>query len=1138
MNQPAPAKKRPLVILAIFVLLLLVLCLWLYFRKPAEAGGETAPTLKAETILAFLPSADADETTVSMMKAAAAQILEDAQAAESQVSALAWRDGVPPRGPSFELSAVSTPAELESALSSARAGGNLTAAFRQAKTLSEQSASPYRKVVLLTDRAPMDGEEEEEGAYDNLDSAAYRYANAAAGAASELSLRDSLSVVAFLREISGREFDFARRFFNDIQTGGYYEILSADALGAFRKQVASELLAESGAQKLTFRYMRGRDYSAVCYYSDDYFSASPYEYNQSLATMSLSFAMSAFASGDQPRYADKSANARDLLKKIGAAESAIDTNEWFTLRPETDSIGVVSGSKPISVNGEPYTLIAVAMRGGGYGREWASNFTIGETGQHSGFDTAKNNVLGYLKDYIAKQKITGRVKFWVTGFSRAAATANLVAGELDKGYDFGADITYAPQDVYAYCFETPAGALVEETRNQEVYYNIFNIINQSDPVPFVAPSSLGFGRYGIDRYLPSAQSSSNYLAERAAMLRVYRALDSTGAYGVDNFRMQKLNLANLLAKDKSVAEEDAKNNYSQGVYLSNYVTTLAKEFIKDRENYVARYQDEIREICSIIYGCSDAQQEALINSLTEQAAANWPQVVAAYFNPLVPKEGAFSIVSDWLVNAVNAAGVDDYDEETLRSAGAALSDLLVNLLARYPNEATTLVKNLSGIGEAHSWELCFAWMASMDANYKRGAETAFNQGDYRIVRVNCDVDVSVRDDSGAVVAQIVNENPQDIRGSSIISAVNENGEKVVILPMDSAYRVSVTRREDSEPAAPSGGASESVNIGIDEYSAQSADVARGVDYLDIPLEPGETLEGALPVADAAQETAYALAAPDGSAIASASDLSGEAAETVYAVAAAPSDENAGMVLGGGAFHYGDFAQLEAAPHDGYAFAGWHDPADMETPVSTEAVFRFCVTQDAELVAVFTTVEPTAAPVKGGAFADVSPQSYCYDAVMWASETGVAGGTTETTFSPSEPCTAAQAVTFLWRAAGSPEPTATQSPFADLSPDAYYYKAVLWAAERDIAMGTAENTFSPEKTVSRSQFITLLYRTFGTERMDENPFADVPGDAYYRDAVAWAYAKGVTRGVTATTFQPLRACNRGQIVTFLHRYFVR
>ena len=1135
-------KRRSLLVLAVFILLAFLLCLWLYRRNPpATDGGETAQALRQETALIFFPSADADDATVNVMRAAATRLFEDLQAAESQVSVISWRAGVPPKGPSCATSAVASTSELAEALEAAQIGGSLSAAFRFAQELSETSANPYRRAILLTDRAPADGEQSDEGAYDALDSASFRYANAASAAAAKLSARDALCVVGFLQGLSGQEFDFARRFFNDIQTAGYYEVLNGGGLDALREQIAAELSAESGVQKLGFRYMHGRDYPAVCYYSDDYFTASSYEYNQSLATMTMSFAMSAFASGDQPRYANKSANARALLKEIGVPESAIDTNEWFTLRPETDSIGVVSGSKQIIVNGETYTLIAVAIRGSGYGREWASNFTIGETGQHNGFDTAKNNVLAYLKTYLEKQKITGAVKFWVTGFSRAAATANLTAGELDKGYDFGADITYSPADVYAYCFEPPAGALVSETRNQELYYNIFNIVNQSDPVPFVAPAPLGFGRYGIDRFLPSAQSSSNYLNERAAMLRVYLAMDSVDAYGVDNFRMRKINLANLFAKDKPVIEEDAKNNYSQGVYLSNYVTLLSKEYIRSRENYVAEYQDEIREVCSVLYGCSDEQQTALFNALRAQIENNWSKAVIAHFNPLAPDGEEYEIVGEWLSEAVRAAGVtDEYSDETIRSAGAALSKLLVNLLIRHPNEAATLAANLGGVGEAHYPELCYAWMASMDANYKRGAETAFNAGDYRMVRVNCDVDVSVRDEDGEVVARIVNETPQEVRGSGIISAVNENGEKIVVLPMDSAYRVSVTRREAAPETAQE--ASETVNLAIDEYSAQAEDMARGVDYLDVPLAPGETLEGVLPAAPesgAPDETpvAYELTDAEGQSVESASDLSGDTAAEVYAVTVTPSDETAGMVLGGGSFRYGDFAQLETTPMDGYAFVGWYDG---DALLSEEAVYRFAVTADAELAAVFTEARPASASVKANPFSDVSPQSYCYDAVLWASETGVAGGVTDTEFRPREVCTAAQAVTFLWRAAGSPEPSSTDSPFDDIDPDAYYYKAVLWAAERDVTMGTTESTFSPDKTVSRSQFLTLLYRAFAdaAETPAENPFADVPDDAYYRDAVSWAYAQGVTRGVTATAFEPLRSCDRGQIATFLYRYFAR
>ncbi|MBR4211410.1 MAG: S-layer homology domain-containing protein [Oscillibacter sp.] len=1131
-------NKRYLWILAVFLLLLFLLCFWLYRRNASRPGERDAvPATRAEVVLAFLPSASADDSTVNVMSAAARQLFDEFQAAESRVSVLYWRSGVPPEGPSCTVSAVSSESDLQTALGRSERGGTLSTAFQYAKGLPDEGASLTRKVVLLTDRAPLDGEQSEEGPYDAHDTAAYQYANAASQSAAELSLRDGLSTVAFLQELSGQEFDFTRRFMNDIQTDGYYEVLNADALEALRKQLVDELLAESGVQKLTFRYPNIRDYSAVCYYSDDYFANSAYQYNPSLATMSVSFSLAAFASEDQTRYANKSINARNLLKSIGVAESALDTNEWFTLRPETDSIAVVSGSKPVTFDGQTYTLIAVAIRGGGYGREWASNFTLGETGQHEGFDTAKNHVLDYLKSYIQKQHITGPVKFWVTGFSRAAGAANLVGGALDQGYDFGADITYSPEDVYAYCFEPPAGALVEETRNQEVYYNIFNIVNQSDPVPFVAPSGMGFGRYGIDRYLPSAQASSNYLDERAAMLRVYRAMDSTDGYSVDDFRMQKLNLANLLSKEKPVMEADPKNNYSQGVYLSNYVAMLTRDFLQSREHYVERYQDEIRELCSIIFGCTEKQQQTIVNSIQRQGREHWAEVVRAYFNPLSSHEAAFSIVSDWLVTAVNEAEVTDYDEETLRSAGAALSDLLVNLLVQHPNDASTLVANLSGIAEAHSWELCYAWMASMDENYKRGAELSLNEGNYRIVRVNCDVDVAVRDENGDVVAQIVNENPQEIRGSSIISAVNGNGEKVVILPLDSAYRVSVTRRDDETASLLDAGTPETVNIGIDEYSARTAEVTRGVDYLDIPLSEGETLEGVIPaVTDG--DAVYTLTAPGGNTITSTSDLSGEAAETLYTVTASPDSEKSGMVLGGGAFRYGDFAQVEATPHDGYDFSGWY--ADAETPVSTEAVYRFCVTQDAALTARFTAKPPkavsAAAPVNLS-FTDVSPQSYCYDAVLWAVGNGIVSGTTDTTFGPKEPCTAAQAVTFLWRAAGSPEPSATESPFTDLDPGAYYYKAVLWAAEHDITMGTTESTFSPDKTVSRSQFITLLYRTFGNaERVENCPFEDVAADSYYRDAVAWAYKRGVTRGTTATTFAPLRSCDRGQIVTFLYRYF--
>ena len=168
------------------------------------------------------------------------------------------------------------------------------------------------------------------------------------------------------------------------------------------------------------------------------------------------------------------------------------------------------------------------------------------------------------------------------------------------------------------------------------------------------------------------------------------------------------------------------------------------------------------------------------------------------------------------------------------------------------------------------------------------------------------------------------------------------------------------------------------------------------------------------------------------------------------------------------------------------------------------------------------------------FVDVPTSAYYYDAVYWAAENGVTYGTSATTFSPNASCTRAQMVTFLWRAAGSPEPENAVNPFTDVSATAYYYDAVLWAVGEGITNGTSATTFSPDATVTRGQTVTFLWRYDGSPVVSSGSFADVPADAYYASAVAWAVSEGVTNGTSATTFSPDAACTRAQIVTFLYR----
>ena len=169
------------------------------------------------------------------------------------------------------------------------------------------------------------------------------------------------------------------------------------------------------------------------------------------------------------------------------------------------------------------------------------------------------------------------------------------------------------------------------------------------------------------------------------------------------------------------------------------------------------------------------------------------------------------------------------------------------------------------------------------------------------------------------------------------------------------------------------------------------------------------------------------------------------------------------------------------------------------------------------------------------FVDVPSGSYYEDAVDWAVANGITTGTDAAHFSPDGICTRAQAVTFLWRAAGRPAPESRTMPFTDVPADSYYYDAVLWAVENGITKGTSSTTFSPDDTCTRAQIVTFLWRSEQSPAAgSSNPFTDVSADAYYADAVLWAVKEAITTGTTRTTFNPDAECTRAQIVTFLWR----
>lgn len=729
----------------------------------------------------------------------------------------------------------------------------------------------------------------------------------------------------------------------------------------------------------TFRYASGdvQDFTSTYYYDDNYFKESSYIYNQNLATMSLCLAMSAFGSNEESKVEDKPydlkhRNVEALLGEIGFAN--FQKNDCFNEKPTTDSIGIAVANKKITVGIKDYTLIAVAVRGGGYEREWASNFKLGEEGLHEGFNKAKIDVLLFLSDYIKNLEgdgiLTGDVKLWITGYSRAAATANLVAASIIKGEPIINNfVTIEPSDLYAYCFECPQGALFNDvfiydekkatTKKNPIYDNIFNIINPNDFVTKVAPSAKGFefSRYGTDIDLPK-KLDRDYLTQVKNMLDCYYVLDNTTEYTVDDFTSFGLT-------ETSYIENGNLKKKTQDLFLDEFLNKLFKERIISRKNYVEVYQTSIFEILSIFNEDSKAP-----DAFVEMIFAN-----KKYLIPLIPYLGfaistklidvdmygcisgniwlspVATIMQNFIVEVFADAGITSYTDEQIKTLVTPLLKLILKTLVCDTSKAITLICNFNNIGSAHYPELCLAWMQSWDDNYKSEAKPVFRSSSYKIIRINCPVDVEVYDETGNLVAAIKSDIPQDISGSNIISAINTDGEKIVYFPAEDDYDFKITATDNGI-----------LNFSINEFSAEIGQINRIVNYFNINITKDDIITGTIPgynnffiengTVDGTS-TAYTLSGIDGNAITPSSDLKGESATDAYYMVYVESENyEYGIVTGQGIRQLGNFAQVTAEAADGYKFAGWYSE---DTCISTDSIYRFLVTEEISLIAKFTKI---------------------------------------------------------------------------------------------------------------------------------------------------------------------------------------
>ena len=262
---------------------------------------------------------------------------------------------------------------------------------------------------------------------------------------------------------------------------------------------------------------------------------------------------------------------------------------------------------------------------------------------------------------------------------------------------------------------------------------------------------------------------------------------------------------------------------------------------------------------------------------------------------------------------------------------------------------------------------------------------------------------------------------------------------------------------------------------------------------------------------------------------------GSSSDPTYSVSTPSKTENGSVTVSPKSASKGDTVTVTVKPDSGYVLETLTvtDKNGNELTLKDKGDGKYTFTMPAGKVEVKATFMEDNSVLNF--FYDVPNDAYFYEAVKWAVDKGITNGLSDTMFGPYESCTRAQIVTFLWRAAGSPEPK-TASSFTDVPANAYYAKAVAWAVENGITNGMTETTFAPDATCTRGQSVTFLHRALKGTASGSANFTDVKSDAFYADAINWAVANNVTNGTSNTTFSPNADCTRAEIVTFLYRAY--
>lgn len=788
---------------------------------------------------------------------------------------------------------------------------------------------------------------------------------------------------------------------------------------------------------------------------DDGWFATPATstYNHDLAITSLVLSGAAYVeSAGQP----SSQSIRAALTAFEFDEIQSYNYNYQHTDADNDVVAYTFAVKRIEdISYDTTYLVAIVIKGTSGNEEWYSNFNIGTGRVHEGFDLAKEELMDRLEDYLSELGLTSaykeNTKFLVTGHSRGAAVANLVAADLS--YSSHAERA----NVYGYTFATPAVSTVTGS-SYYAYNNIINIISGEDFITQVPLSQWNYRQYGVNLLLPS---KSYYLGEYES---IYRDME----------------------------------------YV--YESIVGKPF----ESFNGT--EKVDNLVAYVYKLAPSVEDYYTRRHSFSPGVE--TTVDAYFQMIA------SIVIGWM-----SFGASD-----------EVINLIASEVGDFRNITNFFLDNHvfnHRLFSAHSIAGYYSWMRSCSASVLFGDANESTYRTFRRLTIACPVNIYVYNETGTLVASVVNETVE----VDTLAVNVDDGVKVIDLPTDQNYSIKIIATGDGtmdytvqELSAEATGNTilrtvffDDIELAIDDTFTSEINDSLNTSTQNYALTKNES--EMIYATDDSLQTDQGDDNPS-----SIPDTS----PATYSITLPDSFVGGSISVQPKYAQKGSTVTITVTPDEGYELDELTvtDSKGNKLELTDKESGKYTFKMPAGRVEIEVSFrEIVLEPVNP--FTDVITSYYYYDAVLWSVENGVTNGTSATTFSPNMTVSRAQMVTFLWRAHGSPKATGA-NPFTDVSESAYYYDAVLWAVANGVTSGTSATTFSPDMAVTRAQAVTFQWRAAGSPTTSGNSFHDVATDAYYADAVTWAVANGITNGTGSNTFSPNLAVSRAQAVTFLYR----